>query len=286
MAKFGFSDTTALNFFQQAEIERLLIEYLSLLGKKKNFNISFDKSKVKSEIARMTVAKTSNFRRRLPLNSSLYLFRLNSDLTDFVSQREICLKFPHITLDEQERAPLDSETLLKVVEGEITEDQARNQIKKVKDFQSFFSDKSMSTQQLEAVQRNYMISAKFQLKFPQSVIVQKQWISFSLESNSRVVCSFECSEEESYALIQNTMSRLDKSDGAICVRDVMQTFISECSLGKNEMLNSWLLLGGKAVEKSEKSALFDTELGVESLKSECANIQAREVKIMLQVYRN
>lgn len=98
LAKFGFTDTTALNFFQQNEIEKLLIENLSI-GKDPKFTVSVDKSKVKNEIARLVVAKTSNFRRRLPLSSTLLLLRLSKDLTEVLSQKEIRLQFPHITLD-------------------------------------------------------------------------------------------------------------------------------------------------------------------------------------------
>ena len=82
------------------------------------------------------------------------------------------------------------------------------------------------------------------------------------------------------------MDRLDAADGRICIRDIMQTFINKCSLGKNEMHNSWILLGGKAVETTKESSEMDAQLAEEHLKAECANFKTREVQILLNVYPN
>ena len=82
------------------------------------------------------------------------------------------------------------------------------------------------------------------------------------------------------------MARLDAADGRICIRDIMQTFINNCSLGKNEMHNSWILIGGKAVESTQESSEMNVELAAEHLKVECANLKTREVQILLNVYPN
>ena len=73
-----------------------------------------------------------------------------------------------------------------------------------------------------------------------------RWLKFDLFSNSKMLASYECSEAETYQLIQTALSEKaedkdDQSDLRIQFTDILLAFAENCKISQSEALNKWYI---------------------------------------------
>jgi len=62
-------------------------------------------------------------------------------------------------------------------------------------------------------------TVKFQIGQEESIVVQKKWIKFDLKHKGEHLASYECSEEESYRLVQTALNmKKDEGNSSECLK--------------------------------------------------------------------
>ena len=93
-----------------------------------------------------------------------------------------------------------------------------------------------------------------------------RWLVFDLKCGSQRLATYECSEEETYLLLQAAIKEkeFEKQSQQVTLHDLMSIFIDRCKISQSEFLNKWMI----ALDTSSMTPFtenYKSKVAIESL---------------------